>query len=279
MTWGVAALLDAAAARLREAGIEGPRREARLLLAECAGLSQEDIVAERGLPDDAQRTRFGAALARRLAREPLAYILGRKEFWSLNFTVGPGVLVPRPESETLIEQALKAFPDKHDALSVLDCGTGSGCLLLSVLYERPQAHGIGVDASVEALRFASANAMQLNLSSRAQFMQNDWNAIEGSFDLILANPPYIPEPEMVRLEPELGYEPRAALTPGDTDGLSAYRNLAPLLRKWLSPRGRAFVELGHGQAASVEKTFTEAGLSCLTTAKDLAGIARCLVLA
>jgi release factor glutamine methyltransferase len=270
-------ILASAAKRLRAAGIESPRREARLLLANILGIGLEDIVAGRvalGLNDQA---RFEAAVARRAAREPFAYIAGRREFWSLDFKVGPGVLVPRPESETLIESALGRFAARDAALDVLDLGTGSGCLLLAFLSERPNAGGVGIDASPDAIRWAEENARELGFAARARFVNADWSEAAGVYDVILVNPPYVGEPELAGLAPEVAqFEPHSALVSG-ADGLECYRRLAPILRARLKPAGFAFVELGQGQADAVSAIFSAAGLVVDETKRDLSGITRCLV--
>jgi release factor glutamine methyltransferase len=271
-------LLDATQ-RLRAAGVESPRREARLLLAHVLGLRPEEIVSGKISLQGAQfRSRFEAALARRAAREPLAYITGRREFWSLDFEVGPGVLIPRPESEIMVEEALKRFPMSAAPLRVADLGTGSGCLLLAFLSERPEAQGLGVDISEEALAIARRNAASLGLDGRTQFLRNDWmSAISGTWEVIFINPPYIIEGELDGLDPEVSrYEPRAALD-GGTDGLCAYRRIAGLLRPRLALEGRVFLEVGQGQAGPVERIFSEKGLNIEETVFDLAGIPRCLV--
>lgn len=271
-------LLDATM-RLRAAGVESPRREARLLLAHALGVRPEEIVSGRfSLQGTEFRGRFEAALARRAAREPLAYIIGRREFWSLDFEVGPGVLIPRPESEIMVEEALKRFPIIGAPLSVLDLGTGSGCLLLAFLSERPKAEGLGVDISEEALVVAKRNAVKLGLDSRARFLRNDWTStLSGNWDVIFINPPYIVEADLDGLDPEVSrYEPKAALD-GGPDGLCAYRRIAEALRPHLAPEGRAFLEVGQGQAGRVERLFLEKGLSVKGTVFDLAGIPRCLV--
>ena len=268
-----------AAARLRVAGVESPRREARLLLAHVLGVKQEDIVAGRIAHLSARALAdFEAALARRAAREPLAYILGSREFWSLDFAVGPGVLVPRPESETLIEEALRRFPNPESPLRVLDLGTGSGCLLLAFLSERPNATGAGVDISHDALAIARRNAKALNLDKRTLFIRSDWmKEISGTFDAIFINPPYIAEGQLSRLEPEVArYEPGTALN-GGADGLDAYRRAAASLWRHLPPQGLAFFELGQGQAEPVKAILAEKGLRTDGTVYDLAGIPRCLV--
>ena len=213
----------------------------------------------------------------RAAREPLAYIIGRREFWSLDFEVGPGVLVPRPESEIMVEEALKRFPIVDAPLRVVDLGTGSGCLLLAFLSERPKAEGLGVDISEEALVLAMRNAANLGLDKRARFLRGDWmGALSGLWDVIFINPPYILEGDLDGLDPEVGrYEPRGALD-GGPDGLYAYRRIAAALRPRLAPEGRAFLEIGQGQAGAVERLLSEKGLSVEGTVCDLAGIPRCL---
>jgi len=251
-----------AAAKLAEAGIESPRREARLLWEHAQGHS------ERGA--------FESLLTRRLAREPLAYIVGHKEFWSLDFAVGPGALVPRPETETLIEQALKAFPNREAPLRILDLGTGSGCLLVTALRLFPNARGVGVDISGKALAWAQANAARHGVSERVAFVLGGWSVAEGPFGLVLANPPYVAEREMAELAPELGYEPESALAAGP-EGLDAYRALGPAVAAALGPEGRAFIEIGAGQEASAGAVLAAGGLEIVETAPDLSGIPRCLV--
>jgi release factor glutamine methyltransferase len=272
------AVLDQAAARLATAGIESPRKEARLLLAHVLGVSQESLLMGVGEANAHQRASFDALIARRCAHEPVAYLLGRREFWSLSFAVGPGVLVPRPETETLIEEALRVFPATDAPLRVLDLGTGSGCLLLSFLHERKIAQGIGVDRSADALAYARANAHALGMAERVFFVQGDWSqSRQQSFDVIFANPPYIAESEWQELPQDVrDYEPRGALLAGD-DGLSAYRSLAFAIPNLLRAGGGAFIELGAGQADKVSSLFTNSGLKARTV-RDLAGIERCLVL-
>jgi release factor glutamine methyltransferase len=272
-------ILTGATERLRAAGVESPRREARLLLAHVLGIRPEEIVSGRfSLQVRQFRSRFEAVLARRAQREPLAYIIGRREFWSLDFEVGPGVLIPRPESEIMVEEALKRFADIDAPLRVLDLGTGSGCLLLAFLSERLRAQGLGVDISEEALAIARRNAARLGLDGRTQFLRNDWtSALSGTWEVIFLNPPYIIEGDLDGLEPEVSrYEPRAALD-GGPDGLCAYRRIAGLLRPRLAAEGRVFLEVGQGQAGPVERIFSEKGMDIEGTVYDLAGIPRCLV--
>jgi release factor glutamine methyltransferase len=270
-------ILASAARKLRAAGIESPAREARLLLAHVLGVPQEAIVAGKARADAASLARFDALVARRAAREPLAYIVGSREFWSLDLAVGPGVLVPRPESETLVEAALKRFPERSAALDMLDLGTGSGCLLLAFLSERPKAKGVGIDASADALAWAARNAAALGLAGRARFVAADWSKAGGLYDGILANPPYIGADDIAELAPDVArYEPRAALS-GGADGLECYRALAPIIRARLKPDGLAFVELGIGQAEEAAAIFLAGGLAIDEIITDLSGINRCLV--
>lgn len=271
-------ILPEAAAVLKDAGVEAPRREARLLLAHALRMSPEQLVS-RDIPVPAGAADlFRELVARRSRREPFAYITGRREFWSLAFEVGPAVLIPRPETETLIEASLREFPRREQALRVLDLGTGSGCLLLAFLSERPNATGLGVDLSPDAIEIAARNARHLSLQSRTEFVRSDWTAgIGGKFDVVFANPPYVRSSELPALEPEVaGHEPLAALD-GGADGLSAYRAIASGLAPFVAPGGRVFLEAGEGQAAAVRGIFAAAGFGDAGTVPDLAGIERCVV--
>lgn len=243
------------------------------------GLTQEAVIAG-AMPDAAQLASFTAMLARREAREPLAYILGKREFWSLEFAVGPGALTPRPESETLIEAALAEFPIADLPLRVLDLGTGTGCLLIAFLKERPQAFGVGIDISEKALTWARRNLGSHGMTNRARLSRADWTkGVEGAFDVILCNPPYVADAERASLAPEVArHEPEMALAAGK-DGLDAYRQLGPRIGAWLRPKARAFVEVGQGQAADVAAIFGESGLDVVSIVPDLAQIPRCLVVA
>lgn len=272
-------ILDEAALRLREAGVDSPRSEARLLLAHAMGVSQEDIISGVAVPDAAALDRFRKAIQRRCAREPFAYIVGRREFFSLDFAVGEGVLIPRPESELLVEEALRRFPRHDDKLRVLDLGTGTGCLLLAFLKERPNAEGLGVDISSVALEFARRNRQQLGLGGRARFVQGDWgDSVAALSDVIFINPPYIRTEDIASLAPEVAaHEPARALD-GGKDGLDSYRRIAPVLPELLSAKGCALVEIGEGQAQAVSAIFENAKLSIEGTLTDFARIYRCLVM-
>jgi len=276
----VRAALDDAAARLASAGIADTRREARILVAAALGWDAAEVFGrpEAGL-DRTARVRFAEFLARRAAREPMSRILGHREFWSLRFALSPETLDPRPDSETLIEAALAELPDRTRPYRVLDLGTGSGCLLLALLSELPHAEGLGVDYAFGAVETARRNAAALSLGDRAHFMVGDWStAIEGEWDVILANPPYVASSEIARLMPEVAdYEPHTALD-GGPDGLSAYRRLAPELVRLGVPGAIAVVEAGAGQAAAIAAIMVEAGLAMRDVRHDLSGVDRCLVL-
>ena len=269
-------LLHDAAERLAAAGVDSARTDARILLAHAMGVTREDLIAATRQPVDEEAALFESFVTRRATREPVAYIRGSREFWSLEFKVGPGVLVPRPETETLIEQALAAFPDPSAALSIADLGTGSGALLVAALKKFPNARGTGFERSPEAFAYAEANLAHHGLTARGRIAAADWSAADGPFDLILSNPPYIPSTDIEYLDPDVRmFEPRAALD-GGTDGLGAYRGLAGLLPRLLKPGGMALLELGLGQAEQVEPLFL--GLTVVRVAPDLAGISRVLVL-
>jgi release factor glutamine methyltransferase len=265
--------LEEATRRLADAGIENPRSEARLLLAHVLGIGRDATLTATPTPD--QSAQFDAAVARRAGHEPFAYITGRKEFWSLDFEVGPGVLVPRPDTETLIEEALRVVPDRSAALKIADLGTGSGAILISALKEFPNATGIGFESSPQAFDWASRNAARL-IGARAQIRLADWNSAGGPFDLLFCNPPYIPSADIESLAPDVAqYEPRAALD-GGADGLEAYRALAGLLPHILAPGGYALLEIGLGQENAMEPVFR--GLEIVRIVPDLAGVPRCVIL-
>ena len=275
-TYGAALLR--AADRLRAAGVEQSRGDARLLLADAEGCSVEQVFGypERSLsPAGAQR--FEAALARRAAREPVSRILGRREFRGLEFTLGPATLDPRPDSELLVETVAARFADTDEPLSILDLGTGSGCLLLALLAALPKAWGLGIDRARDAATLAAANARRLGLASRAGFVVGDWTeALAGPWKAIVSNPPYIRQDAFADLAPEVRlYEPRAALD-GGVDGLSAYRVLVPAAFALLQRGGLVAFEVGEGQAGAVAALFAEAGFAGVGRDRDLAGIERCV---
>lgn len=273
----VAAALDWGAAALCHLPTGDARREARLLLGHATGLANERLFAnprlEVAVPEHA---RYAALVRRRAAREPMARIIGRREFWSLDLEVSDDTLIPRPDSETLIEAAL-AVAGSPPPRRLLDLGTGSGCLLLALLDCFAGAVGIGVDRSVAALQVAARNASRTGLADRARFVASDWGSgLAGGFDLVVSNPPYVAHGDIAGLEPEVAhFEPRGALD-GGIDGLDAYRALIPRLPRLLEPTGQALLEIGAGQAEGVTALAAEAGLQCLERHHDLAGIERCL---
>jgi release factor glutamine methyltransferase len=278
-----ASLLQHASARLRDAGVEAARLEARRMLAHVLGCRTEALLAGscRPISPDAV-ARFDDMLHRRIDRTPLSHLLGAWGFWSFEVGVSPATLTPRPDSETLIEAALQAFPERDQVRRVLDLGTGTGCLLGATLLEFPRAVGFGVDRSLAAAALASGNAGRLGLRRRAFFLVGDWAAslrAEASFDLVMSNPPYIPTATIGDLMPEVSrHEPQVALD-GGQDGLNAYRGLLPRLPALLRPdSGRAILELGQGQRMAVETLARSVGLLVVTCLNDLAGIERALVL-
>lgn len=268
-----AALLRRASAALGAAGIEGAARDAELLLRWAAGMDGAAFSVRRMEAASADATaRFEEALERRLRREPVSHIVGAREFWGRRFEVNRDVLDPRPESETTIAAALRRPGGR-----VLDLGVGSGCLLGAVLAERPGATGLGVDASEAALAVAARNLAALGLGERATLRKGDWlDGVEGRFDIVLCNPPYIAETEMAGLAPEVReHEPLMALTPGG-DGLAPYRAIAPALAAVLAPGGTAFFEIGPTQAKDVTEIFAAAGWAPPRVHKDMDGRDRCL---
>jgi len=257
-----------AAARLRAAGVPDPARDARLLLAHAASVdaSRVTLIApEEIAPDIAER--FENLVSLRAVRVPVSHLVGSRAFYGRDFRISGDVLDPRPETETLIELAL-AGPFE----TVLDLGTGSGCILVSLLAERPQAQGMAVDLSEAACLQASANAVLHKVAERAQILKSDWFAqVEGRFDLIVSNPPYLALDEMARVAPELArYEPQMALTDGG-DGLSVYRIIADQAQSYLTPAGRVLVEIGSQQGDAVCDIFGAAGWDRVTLAHDLDG--------
>ena len=271
--------IAAAAARLEAAGVEGARRDARLLLAAALGAGPEALLARpERLLDSAEAAHAEALIARRVAREPVARILGKREFWGLAFKVTPAVLDPRPDSETLVRAVLDRLDGRTADLDILDLGTGSGCLLLALLSELPGARGLGVDISEAALEVARENAGILGFSSRAHFRQSSWGAgLEGSWQVIVNNPPYIKETEFEGLAPEVArHDPRLALA-GGPDGLDAYRALLPQAARLLAPGGLLALEVGIDQQEAVEALVKSVDLVPLGRVRDLGGIERCLV--
>lgn len=245
------------AARLAKSGIPDPHREARQIWRHAMRSSQETDTDFQGL------------IERRAAREPMSHLLGYRDFFEHRFEVSADVLDPRPETETLVSVALE-YPFSR----VLDLGTGSGCILLSLLAKRPEARGIGTDISRNALNVARRNCAALEQEEHAKFVLSNWfDAVDGTFDLIVSNPPYIAAAEMTVLQPELSYEPRVALT-DEADGLTAYRAITTGAASHLVPGGRLMVEIGWTQGTAVEELFLAAGFDAVDIRHDLDGRAR-----
>jgi len=261
----------AAQARLKAGRIDSPSIDARLLLEAATGASRTDILTDpyRALSPD-QLQALDAMIERRLRREPVSRILGRKGFWKIMLSVTPDVLSPRPDTETLLDVALKAF-QPHQAFEMIDLGTGSGAILLAILAERFGARGVGTDISPEALAVARENAANLDLNGRATFLRTEWAAglKDASFDLVVSNPPYIPSGDIPHLDPEVrDHDPHLALD-GGPDGLEAYRQLAPEIRRILRPGGVFAVEIGWDQGEAVKALFEAAGFEGVNVFKDL----------
>jgi release factor glutamine methyltransferase len=278
---------DTVAARLREArrrlgdkGIETAELDARLLLSHVLDCGPMDLYLqqERELTQE-EAAALGALLARRECREPLSQILGEKEFWSLPFKVTKDVLTPRPDSETLIETALAKITDRSAPLRLLDLGTGSGCLLLSLLSELPNASGMGLDISGAALAVARGNAERLGLSDRTGFLLSDWTSAldpDAKFDVILSNPPYIGLDEKQDLSPDVrDYEPGQALFAGP-EGLDEYRKLIGQLPAFLAADGFVLFEIGAGLAAALKALLRDADVEKIEVFQDLGGRDRCV---
>lgn len=273
----VGGLLCTAGRLLRAAALESPRLEARLLLTHVLGCRPEDLLRDpRATVAPEAGARFAALVQRRASHEPLAYLTGEQEFWSLPFLVSAATLIPRADSETVVEAALGACPEPK---GVLDLGTGTGCLLLAVLHERPGARGLGVDRNPAAAALAARNAARLGLGGRARFLAADWAApLAARFDLVLSNPPYVEAGAIAGLMPEVvRHEPHGALD-GGVDGLDAYRAICAQLPRLLAPGGRAVLELGAGQAEAVAAIAAGAGLVQDALRPDLAGIPRAISL-
>ncbi len=282
----IAAALDWATGALAKAGVEGARGDSRILVAHALGVTREHVLAYPERPvAAAQAARVRAAVDRRARREPVARIIGEREFWSLKLRIAPGTLVPRPETECLVEVAADALRARGLAAPrILDLGTGSGAILLALLSEFPEASGIGMDRSPECCAVAADNARRLGLGDRSRFVQAsmtdpDWGLGPGErFDAVVSNPPYVAQSEGSELAPEVAlHDPPEALF-GGADGLSYYPDIFARLPDRLTPHGFAAVEMGAGQATSVARIAKAVGLFVEQVARDYAQIERILVL-
>jgi release factor glutamine methyltransferase len=257
-------------------GIENPAREARVSLCAASGISPVALIADPREPLGSAAWKVQDVAARRAVGEPLSRIVGKREFWGLSLAITPDVLDPRPETETIVEAALSVLSEsREDPLRILDLGVGSGALLCALLTEFGHARGIGVDISADAADVAQGNLQACGLSLRAEIRVGDWTrGIEGRFDLIVSNPPYIPRVDLPGLPREVrNFDPWLALD-GGIDGLAAYRRILPESRRLLAPGGWLFAELGAGQAAKVTAVASQCGFTDVRTYQDLAGVDR-----
>lgn len=272
-TWTVLRLLQWTEGYLRDKGIEGPRLDAQLLLADVLKLDRVGLYLNYDRPLDAgELGAFREMVRRRARREPVQYILGKTEFWSLPFRVTPAVLIPRGDTEVLVEEALGRAPE---ARTVLDVGAGSGAIAVALARELPAARVEGIDISAEALEVAAENARENGVADRVAFREGDLAELpEGPWDLIVSNPPYIPAGDLPGLMPEVrDFEPRSALD-GGPDGLAAYRSLARQAPTRLTAGGWMLVEVGIGQARNVQELFSENGLADVFARADYGGVPR-----
>ena len=272
------AALKEAVAALRAAGVETPVLDARLIVQHALKVDWDTLFLGPDRPlTDMEKHALNAALARRLAREPVSRIVGRRHFWTLDLAVSPATLDPRPDTESVVELALALGSDRQRKLRVLDLGTGTGAILLAILKEFPNATGIGIDRSEGAVAIAETNAASHGLGDRASFAIGDWcTGLTETFDLIVSNPPYIAAQEIAGLAPEVReHDPMEALHGGE-DGLEAYRAILPKLSALLTSEGVAILEVGAGQVAQVTALATANGLAASASRNDLGGVERAL---
>ena len=264
---------------LQRAHVISASFDARLLLEHVLGVSREELLMDMNITlSEEQEVRYQELVSMRAARRPMAHILGNREFWGAKFAVSAATLDPRPDSETLVEAVLERVADRTSTLRLLDLGTGTGCLMLTLLRELPGATGVAVDISPDALEVARANAKELGLSDRVTFITSNWcEKIEGDFHIVISNPPYIPTSDIETLEPEVReYEPRLALD-GGKDGMTCYRKILSALPKILKKNGFAVFELGVGQQRPFEEVASECGMKLTAVKKDLGGIPRAAI--
>ncbi|WP_298377573.1 peptide chain release factor N(5)-glutamine methyltransferase [Azospirillum sp.] len=267
-----------AESRLREAGVDTPELDVRYLLEDALGLTRMDFIAKsEQIISETDAARALALIERRAAREPVGRILGHREFWTLDLALNPDTLEPRPDTETVVDAVLAAIPDKEAALDLIDLGTGTGCILLALLAELPNARGLGVDLSPLAVEAATGNARRNGLEARARFQTGDWAyGIKDRFDIVVSNPPYIPSADIATLAPEVReHDPLRALD-GGADGLVPYRIIAAQLPGLLTPGGLVVFEVGQGQAEDVAALLDGQGFVETTLLRDLGGVERCV---
>ena len=264
---------------LRDCGVPSYSLDSFLLLNSALNLSREYIICNPDyIVSDNDFEKYNTLLQRRLKREPISHILGVREFWGRDFKVTSDTLDPRPDSETLIESVLDIYKNSDKELKIIDFGTGTGCLLLTILLEFPNAIGVGVDISKAALEVAKDNVIKLGLAKRTSFVVSNWGKeIKGKFDLIISNPPYIKRSDIKRLDPEVSvYEPKLALD-GGSNGLDCYNELAPFVASGLFDDGFLVLEHGMSQEDDIRVIFESYGLQFVANRKDLLGINRCII--
>ena len=294
----ISTYLREAIERLKNAGVDNPQLDARLLFCHALGIDRTDLLSQsERILSAHEASSINALIARREKRESVARIIGKREFWGLDFALNEATLEPRPDSETVIEAIISSCPqrrashllscsnqselapqDTKENFKILDLGTGTGCLLLALLHEFPQATGIGIDINPRATEQAQTNAQSLGLGSRAEFRAGSWlKNITEKFDIIVSNPPYIPANEIPHLMREVReYDPVLALDGGE-DGLAPYRYLIPQLKDFMKPNGIAAFEVGQGQAQQVADLFRQNCFNNTSVHKDLGGIDRCVM--
>ncbi len=272
--------VDTAADLLKKNNIQNARLEARLLVASATELSDSAIISSpKYLVDFKESHKISEVISRRCGGEPLAYILGEKEFWSLKFAVDNSTLIPRPETETLIEGVLSNFHSSNNSFCILDLGTGTGCILAALLTEFKESTGVCLDKSLLACKIAQQNLSNLKLANRSSVLVDNWGlSLTGAYQIISCNPPYISIPEILNINPEIReFEPRLAID-GGIDGLECYRSIAPIISSLLCPdEGIAALEIGHTQANAVSKILLNNNLEVIDLKQDLAGLDRCLL--
>lgn len=267
---------------LAQSGIDQPPLEARILLGHVLNISPEALLAaQEEFLSEENFSAFAKLVARRVQRVPIAHLISIKEFYSLKFEVNENVLIPRPDSEVLIDEALDIFTQSSSRnIKILDLGTGSGCLLLTLLHHLPKASGVGVDSSSKAIEIAQKNCTNLRLGDRAKFLNVNWNQLEidENFDLIISNPPYIESAAIQDLERDVkDYEPSIALVGGE-DGLLCYRQIMPIISKLIADNGVAIIECGQDQHSAIAKIACESRLEIKKYSEDLSGIVRAITL-
>lgn len=271
--------LNEVESRLSQVGLDDPRFESRVLVAHAIGFSASEILFHKHRPlDFSEAAKINRYADDRSQRRPVSHIVGEKEFWSLPFEVTPDVLTPRPDTETLVEAALELARARETPISILDLGIGSGCILLSLLSEISDAHGVGVDIDYDACDVARRNAIRLGLENRSTIIQGDWmSALNGKFDIVVSNPPYIPIEDIETLAPEVrDYEPRLALS-GGRDGLDCYKRILTGIGPVMGPGGSLLLEVGQGQAAQVTALVRQNPLFRVETWFDLGKVERCVL--